>query len=38
MLTKPWRIPKLVKLGINSQKAANAAAARVARALRAATS
>jgi adenosylhomocysteine nucleosidase len=38
MLTKPWRIPKLVKLGVNSQKAANAAAARVARALRAATS
>jgi len=35
LLTKPWRIPKLVRLGLDAKGAANGAAAAAARALRA---
>jgi adenosylhomocysteine nucleosidase len=35
LLTKPWRIPKLVRLGVESQRAANGAAAEAARQLHA---
>jgi nucleoside phosphorylase len=35
LVTKPWRIPKLVRLGFDSQKAAAAAAQAAARAVRA---
>ena len=34
LLTKPWQIPKLVRLAVDSQKAANAAARAAGRALR----
>jgi hypothetical protein len=34
LLTKPWRIPRLVKLGTDSKKAADGAAAAAARSLR----
>jgi len=34
LLTKPWRIPKLVRLGLDSQRAAKGAAEAAARMLR----
>ncbi|MDP9332572.1 MAG: hypothetical protein M3Q30_04570 [Actinomycetota bacterium] len=38
LLTKPWRIPRLVRLGLDARGAANAAAAAAARSLRDAAS
>jgi adenosylhomocysteine nucleosidase len=38
LLTKPWRIPRLVRLGLDARGAANAAAAAAARLLRDAAS
>jgi adenosylhomocysteine nucleosidase len=36
LVTKPWRIPKLVRLGLDSQRAASGAAAAASRSLNAA--